>query len=180
MLTITTTSYCFCLFPKCFFHRVSTSLSSQNFTNLIQVKNDEEQLHPLSSSSFGWCPLPWLPPLFVSQLQHLPTLTWASVISHFPISLILLLSPPLPFLSVSHSQVVFSSHNKVMFSSSCLKPILDLICPSSCSFLSLSSGNSLKVLFLVPGVPLLIPIRSLPQTLPCNCFPLTTLRLLRH
>lgn len=47
-----------------------------------------------------------------------------------------------------------------MFSSSRLKPILDLICPSSCCSLSLSSVNSLNVLFLAPGVPLLTPFLS--------------------
>lgn len=76
MLTITTTSYCFCLPPKYLFHSISTSFSSQNFTNLFQVKN-YKQLHPLSPSSFGWCPLPWLPLPFLcpSYRVFLPWLT---------------------------------------------------------------------------------------------------------
>lgn len=146
---------------KSFLHPASTSLSSQNFTNLFQAKNDKEQLHPLLPSHL-WLvpPSPAASSLSTSQLQKFPTSAYTNVTSHLLISPILLLFPPLLLPFVSHSSVVFSSQNKGMFSSSCLKLILDLICPCNCCFLPLSSINSLNMLFLVPGVPLLIPFLS--------------------
>lgn len=81
ILAVTTTSYCFCLFPKIFFpkyffHPISISLSSQNFTSLFPMKNDREELQPPSPTSFGWCPLAWLPPPFLcpSYSSFLPCL----------------------------------------------------------------------------------------------------------
>lgn len=104
------------------------------------------------------CPLPP-----GSQLQKFPTSRYPScngIRSH------LLSCPIVPFFSplfssfVPHSSVVLSSHNKAMFSCVSLKPTLDLICPSNCCFISLSSVNSWNASFLVTGVPLLSPFLS--------------------
>lgn len=108
-------------------HRISPIYSKWKMT-----KNNFILFPP---SSFGWCPLPWLPPPFLCPSYRV-FLPWLTSVSS-PISPSLpSCSCPLPpslFLFVSHSYAVFSSHNKGMFFSSCLKPILDLICPSNCS-----------------------------------------------
>lgn len=179
MLTITTTSYCFCLFPNISFSLslcLSLHRTSQNYSKRKMTKNFILFPHPrLAGASFPGCLLPFCVPVTASSYldlhqRHLP----------FPHLSHPALGPSLalPFCLSLLGSCKF--HNEGMFSSSRLKPILDLICPSNCSFLSLSSVNSLKVLFLVPGLPLLILIPSLPQTLPYNSSPWSTLWLLRH
>lgn len=130
VLTITTASYRFRLSRKYFFHSISTSFSSQDFTNLFQVKNDKEQLHPLSPSSFGWCPLPWLPPPFLCPSYRV-FLPWLTSVSS-PISPSLpSCSCPLPhssFLSLTLTQFSVLTI-KACFSLHVLNPYLTSFAP---------------------------------------------------
>lgn len=104
------------------------------------------------------CPLPP-----GSQMQHFLTSSYPScygITSHLLSCPVFPFSPPLFPSFVSHSSVVLSSHNEAVLSCLSLKPTLDLICPSNCCFLSLSSVNSRNASFLVTGVPLLSPFLS--------------------
>lgn len=145
------------LFPKSFLHPVFTSLSSLYFPNLFQGKNNKRQLHPLLPAAFGLSPSPWLP---AAEVSYLPLPQCYGITSHLLSCPFILFSPLLLSSFVPHSSVVLSSHNKAMFSCVSLKPTLDLICPSNCCFISLSSVNSWNASFLVTGVPLLSPFLS--------------------
>lgn len=162
VLTIRTTFYCFSLFPEIFPSSYLHYSLSTEFHEFIPRKKMTKNNFILSfPAAFGWSLLLPLPPSFLSPSYRCflaPLTPMSCAISSSPP--VLLLFPPLLFSFDSHSWVLFSSHNKGMFFSSHFKPILDLICPSNCCFLSLSSVNSLNMPFLVPRVPLLIGTRT--------------------